>query len=279
MASLTIVLLEKRGLVELMEGEVYTPGTPWTNEERGLLSSSLRLPWGMRLDRTRAEFWENDNLKQLHTDFSILDPQGKTASVGMQINETIYRDDIRIFQGKRHGHAFYVSLIDERGARHDEILSIPYPLKRDKAGYGEFILPWSPYALKAKYYADATRLSMAGENPELVLRLTEGRRVVAELPLTRGGTGMLGPYRATIVEVKRWAGLIFIDAVGMNGIFFGFFVIVLGGGLTYFFPPREFTVRDDDGGCRVGWQAAGSDRLYRDEYETILNRFAGRAEP
>ncbi|WP_298268812.1 cytochrome c biogenesis protein ResB [Geobacter sp.] len=275
-ASLMIVLLEKRGLVELIEGEVYVPGMPWTSEERGLISHSLRLPQPVRLDRIRAEFWENDNLKQLYTDFSFLSPTGAAASYGMHINSTVYHDGIRVFQGKRQGHAFYVRLVDERGGRHDEIFPIPYPPKRDRAGYGEFILPWSPYGLKAKYYADASRRTMAGENPELVLRLTEGRRVVADLSLTRGGTGMLGPYRATLVAVKRWAGLIFIDTVGMGGIFFGFFIIVLGGAFNYFFPPREFTVRDADGGCRVSWRAAGSEKLYRDEFETILHRFAGR---
>lgn len=196
----------------------------------------------------------------------------------MHVNKTIYRDGIRVFQGKRHGHAFYVSLFDERGARHGEIFSVVHPTKRDKAGYGDFNLSWSPFAVKAKYYADAARQSMAGENPQLVLRLVEGKKLLGELSLTKGATGTLGPYTATLVEVKRWGGLIFIDAVGMNGIFFGFFVIVLGGALNYFAPPREFTVREADGGCRVSWLAAGSEKLYRDEYESILNRFAGRTD-
>lgn len=279
LASLAITLLEKRGLIELIEGEIHAPGAPWTNEERGLLSPSLRLPRPVRLDRIQAEFWENDNIKQLYTDFSFLGPQGETASYAMHINKTVYHDGVRVFQGKRHGHAFYVSLVDERGGQHGEIFSVAYPTKRDKAGYGEFILPWSPYGLKAKYYGDAGRQSMTSENPELVLRLVEGKKLLAELSLTKGATGALGPYTATLVEVKRWAGLIFIDTVGMGGIFFGFFVIALGGALNYFAPPREFTVRDDDGGCRVSWQAAGSEKLYRDEYEMILERFTGSAGP
>ncbi len=125
-----------------------------------------------------------------------------------------------------------------------------------------------------KFYGDSERRSVDGSNPLFVMRLMDDGKVAAELPLKVGETGRFGDYTAQLVKVERWGGLIFIDTTGMAGIFLGFFIVCLGGSLSYFCPPRECSVTSTGNGCRIAWRATRFERLYRDEFDE-LRRLAG----
>lgn len=275
-AALVILLFEQRGVLHLVEGETAPPGAPWYQEERGLLAGTLLLPAAVRLDRVAAAYWPNDDLRQLTTDFSFIGQGGVTA-VSMGINRPAWFRGVRLFQGKSYGRAFYVEFRDARGEWHGEILQLDQPANRAQASYGTFLLGWAPFRLKAKYYADAARRGPESDQPLLVLRLVDGARVVSELPLTVGGTGRLGPYAVSLTRTARWGGIIFIRSRGMAGIFFGFFIICLGGGLSYWFPPREILLRRDGAGCRLCWRAGRFAAMYRDEFAAVLAQAAGSA--
>lgn len=273
-SSLLIVLTEKRAVVHLLEGETHEPGAQWLKEEGGLIAGRFILPESVRLDRVVPEYWDTDDLKQLTTEFTFLGRGGETSSYSMHINKTIRYRGMRVFQGKNHGSSFFVEFVDADGKKYREYFELDAPLKRDKSSYRDFQLDWMPYSLQAKYYADADKRKMTGGNPLFMMRLMDGKNIVAELPLKIGETGSIGPYAATLVHASPWGGLIFIDITGMGGVFFGFFIIVLGGSLTYFCSPREFYVKGNDGGCRVSWRAAKFEHLYRLEFEEITKRFA-----
>lgn len=271
-ASLVILLTEQRGVLHLVEGESSPPGAPWYQEERGLLAASLLLPETVRLDRVAAEYWPNDDLKQLTTAFSFVDRGGRTTPVTMGINRPARFRGLRLFQGKSYGRAFYLEFRDPGGGWHGELLLLEQPENRTKAAYGTFLLGWSPFGLKAKYYADVARRGPESDQPLLVVRLLDGERVVGELPLTVGGSGPLGPYTVTLARSARWGGLIFIRSHGMVGIFCGFFLICLGGGLSYFFPPREILLQGGGAGCRLSWRGTRFAAMYRDEFAAVVAR-------
>jgi cytochrome c biogenesis protein len=273
-SSLIIVLTEKRGRLQLIEGELYVPGTPWVMEEKGMLVGSYILPEAVRLDNVFPEFWETDDLKQLTTVISFSDSQGNTKRYKLAINQTVNYQGIRVYQDQRFGHAFFVNLTDKTGTRNGLILQIQNPVKRDKAGYGNFRFGRIPYLLKAKYFVDAEKKNMLSLSPLLVMRLVDRGRVIGEVSLKNGKSGQLGPYTATLVDVSMWAGMIFVDITGMTGIFIGFFIIILGGGLTYFMPPREFYIKKEESGLFIiSWKATRFESFYRDEYEKIAACF------
>ncbi|ABB30835.1 hypothetical protein GeomeDRAFT_0910 [Geobacter metallireducens RCH3] len=273
-SSLVILLYEKRAVIDLLEGEVHKPGADWIKEERGLLAGKLVLPDAVRLDRVVPEYYDNDNMRQLTTDFSFVDAAGRPTPLSMHINKSIRYKGVRIFQGKSYGRAFFVKFTGQDGQEHGEVFSLDQPTDRNTASYKDFVLPWLPSALKTKYYGDADRRSLDGSNPLFVMRLMEGGKAVAELPLKVGETGRLGGYTAQLVKVERWGGLIFIDTTGMAGIFLGFFIVCLGGSLSYFCPPRECSLSPSGEGCRLSWRATRFERLYRDEFD-YLRRLAG----
>lgn len=268
-ASLVILLYEKRGSVELLEGEIHAPGAPWTKQDMGLLAGKFVLPDAVRLDRVVPEFWPNGNLKQLTTDFTFIGRDGRQSPYSMYVNKTIRHRGIRVFQGKSFGRAFYVEFHDRHGVRQGEIFMVDNRYTGDDAPLKDFTVPWTSAAIRAKYYPNSDRRSPVGDNPLLVLQMVEEGKVVEELHLTTGESGSLGGYPATLVKSEWWGGIIFIDTKGMEGIFFAFLVIALGGGMTYLSPPREILVVRAGDGCRLTWRASRFAELYREELECM----------
>lgn len=268
-SSLLILLYEKRAVVDLLEGEMHPAGAAWVKEERGLLAGALVLPDAVRLDRVVPEYYDNDNMRQLTTDFSFVDAAGRAEPFSMHINKSVRYRGVRIFQGKSHGRAFFVKFTGRDGRQHGEVFMLDHPVDRNMASYKDFTLAWLPVNLKTKFYGDAARRSVDGRNPLFVMRLVEGGKVAAELPLKVGETGRLGDYTAQLVKIERWGGLVFIDTTGMAGIFFGFFIVCLGGLLSYFCPPRECSLYPAEGRCRLSWRATRFERLYRDEFDAL----------
>lgn len=275
-SSLVIVLTQKRGLVELVEGEIHSPGSPWTSEDRGTMAERFALPQRVRLDTVAPEFWETDDLKQVTSSLSFLGPDGAVAGQQtLAINRIGNLDGIHIYQGQRFGNAFYVVFTDNSGRAIKKILQMQSPLRRDTASYENISVDGIPYLIKAKYYADAERKSMADGNPLLVLRLVDEGKVIAELPLKKGEEGELGPYRARLVHVSHWAELVFTGYTGMPGIFLGFFIIILGGGLSFFTPPRELFVTREENGVALTCRSGRFDHSQGDECARILAALRG----
>lgn len=270
-SSLLIVLTQKRGLLHLVEGEVHIPGSQWYDESKGILAGNFILPEAVRVDNVISEFWETDDLKQLRTTLSFIDPQGRFTQHALAINSPVNYKGIRIYQTQDFGDAFFVEFNDKDGRRIGKILQMQNPLQKDKPSYRNFQLEEMPYLLKAKYFADAEKNSMNSTNPLLVLRLVDDEKVVSELPLKNGESGQLGPYMVQLAGVSKWSGFIFVDITGMPGIFFGFFIIILGSGLTYFMPPREFYVKKEDSEISLMWKASRFESLYREEHEKVLS--------
>ncbi|MCL4477451.1 MAG: cytochrome c biogenesis protein ResB [Nitrospirae bacterium] len=271
-SSLVIVLTQKRGLLNLIEGEVYLPGSPWLVEENGIFANNFILPEAVRLDSVIPEFWETEDLKQLTTVISFVDTEGRFRRYTLAINQTVNYRGIRAYQKNIFGSAFFVEVIDREGRKNGVILQMQSPPGRDKASYENFRLEGVPYLLKAKYFADADKKSITSANPLLILRLVDKERVIGEIPLKIGESGQLGLYSVKLVNVSRWAGIIFVDITGMPGIFLGFFIIILGGGLTYFMPPREVYLRSEDGGFYVTWKATRFEDFYKEEYERVITQ-------
>lgn len=268
-ASLVILLYEKRGSIDLLEGEVHGAGDPWTRQDMGLLAGTFALPEAVRLDRVVPEFWPNGNLKQLTTDFTFIGADGRHSPYSMHVNKTIRHSGIRVFQGKSFGRAFYVGFQDANGAWQGDIFMVDSRFTGDDTPFKDFTVPWTSATIRAKYYPDSDRRAPVGDNPLLLLQLVKAGKVVEELSLTAGASGTLGGHPVTLVKSEWWGGIIFIDTTGMEGIFFAFLVIALGGGMSYLSPPRELLAVKEGEGCRLAWRAPRFAELYREEFERI----------
>jgi hypothetical protein len=298
-SSLLIVLTEKRGLIHIVEGDTFLPGGPWLLEETGILGGRFILPDAVRLEKSNIEFWETDEVKYQTTVFSFMGSDGKETRHTVGINLNVNNRGLRIYQGRSFGEAFYVSLTDSAGKEFNRVFNLDHPVKRDKASYGNFMLEGIPYMLKTKYYADAEKRTIDSKDPLLVMRLVqidqslggvtgsgeggrfkmdivEKEKVLGEVSLKTGEKKPFGPYAAELVHVAKWTSLIFTRSIGMAGVFAGFFIIIIGGTLTYFMPPREIhAVREGDG-FNLTFKSMKFRNLYEDEFKKIIGTFNER---
>ncbi len=273
-SSLVILLMQNRGLLQLVEGEIYFPGNLWTFEEKGLLAKDFILPEAIRLEKVNFEFYESDELKGLSTFISFIDPQGRFQKYSVGINQIVKFKGVRIYQGNSFGHAFYVELADKEGGTEKIIFDIDHPLRRDRPGYKNFEFEGIPYTIRAHYYVDADRKSMQSNNPLLNILIIDREKSAKEASLKIGESRELGPYTARLVYVSRWSELIFVKDPGMSGVFSAFFIIIAGVMLTYFTPPREFILQKKAEGFSLVWRPSKFERFYEDEFKAILSAFA-----
>lgn len=270
-AVLFLVLTQKRGVVSLAEGEVFTPGMPWSAQERGMLAGYFFLAQAVRLDSLQPEFWETDDIRQQRSVVTFLGPGNQEITYTLEINRTVYHHGIRIDQSSAFGRTFFVILTDEAGKRFPVRMDLEHPLRRDQASYKSFEFDGVPFLLKTKYYADAEKRGIESDTPLLTIRLDQFGEVKGEVSLTPGQAGRLGPYTADLVKTTRWTGLVFSDIKGMTMVFLGFFVIILGGLLTYCTPPREILLVEEEEGCVLQWRAGRFAHFYESELLDIIN--------
>lgn len=268
--SLYIALTQQRGMLFLTEGETFFPGAPWQSEAHGMLAGPLDLPEGVRLDRLAPQFNADTTVGAVTSEVTFLSGSGVATKRRVAINSILHHRGLRVYQNSLYGDVFAVDLTDAAGHMHRENLRMPHPQSIDRAGYNDFQLSWSPVGLSAKYFADADRKSMDSPNRQLVLRLTDRGREIARLSLLPGESGNLGDLRVSLAGTKKWSSLIFVNVAGMPAIFFGFFIMVLGGLIHYCAPPREFLIDRTGSGYDISWKAARFGEFYQDEYRSIV---------
>ncbi len=274
-ASLTIVLTQQSGVIKLYEGEVFPHGGSWGLQDNGVLADNLELPGALRLENVTPEFWETDDVKQVTTEFSLIDSADHAEKFKLSINQILNYKGIRIYQ-QSFGHAFFVEFTDRASRVIPVVLLMESQSQRDKPSYGSFRFKEIPFEIKAKYFADAEKKSMDGKNPLFVMRLLDHDHVVGEAELKVGERGVIGDYTVRLLRVSRWVGLIFTVTPGMSGLYLAFFIIILGAALSYFTPPREFVVTSVDDVLLVKWRGTRFAELYRDEYERIAVAFCNK---
>ncbi len=269
-ASLVFALTLKRGIITLAEDEVFAAGAAWPIEEKGFLAQPFFLPEAVRLEKVRPEFWPDGGLKQLAARIQFLGPDRQTTPYTLSVNNSITHRGTRVSLFRTFGTAFVVELTAGAGGQTQIRIDLEQPARPDQASYGNFSFPTIPFLIKAKYYADVERKLMQSDTPQLVLRLKAEGRTLAELPLTLGQSGRLGPYTAKLLQTDRWAGLIFSASSGMPLLYAGFLIIILGTGLTYFTPPREILVRRNENGLQLYWFPGRFKPFHHEELHKIL---------
>ncbi|BDV44331.1 cytochrome c biogenesis protein ResB [Geotalea uraniireducens] len=276
-SALFYVVTEHRVIVRAVSGDYLQLRPGDYAERRGILAGRLPLPAALTLVRLAPEFWEGDQLKALASELVFFDNAGKRRELTVALSDKTRYHGLVVYQQPAFGNAFLVEFTSGAGNGFDELLPLPMPARRDKAGYGDFPLAGGRYLLKAKYYATADRSGIIPVNPQLVLRLYDGPRLVAETALLIGKSGQLGPYSIRLAEVRWWTDLLFDGSRGTAGIFSGFALLLAGGLLAFFAVPREVVVRPTATGCTVSWRASRFADFYDEERTAVLARCRGES--
>ena len=261
---------EHRVIVRVVEGLAVPLSEATRAVSRGGAAGSLDLPASLRLVDVAPVYWENDQLQQLRSAVEMSDPSGALLTTEVGLSAKGRYNGMILYQQGDFGRAFFLEGVSDDGMPVRQVLTIPMPATRDKAGYESF--PFAPgLELKAKFYADAGRAKMVSDMPELVLRLMAGSRIAGEATFLPGDTARLGTYTLFLREARWWTELLFEGSRGATGIFLGFFLMVSGALVTYFSAPRELFIWRTGGGIAVFWRATRFAEFYAEEKLVIMH--------
>jgi len=275
-ASSLVALTGRQGVLILAEGEQRDAGKGFDFSEHGILAKPLQLPGTVRLEQVMVSFDAKNQPAEVASRLTLKDGSSPPETFTAAVNRISELRGLRVYHSAQYGDAFAVEITDPRGGVRYEKLPLQQPVAPGKAGYGNFDVSWSRYGLSAKYYADAGRKGMTGDNPQLTLRLMEGGREAARTTLSTGKSGALGSYRVRLIAVQKWSKLFFVDLTGMPVVFAGFAIIMLGGLIHYLTPPRElFAVAGADGLYRVSWRAVSFRDFFLDERDRLAAALRG----
>ena len=266
-ASLFIALTQQQAVVQLAEGVTQRPHDPLLLEEHGMLGQPLILPDALRLDQVSYGFRPDYSIRELTSTLSFLSGSDTIDTKTVEINRIVVHRGLRIYQGVEFGHAFFMEVSGPAKEPQVFQLQLQHPDTPEQPSYNDFPnLLGDGRLVRAKYLVDPDKKSFDHIHPLLTLRLDDPDKEVGRLPLQTGAAGTIGPYTFRLIAVAPWSRLILVRLTGIPIVFFGFFIICLGGTLYYFAPPHEVSLREAaDGATLVCWRATRFAAFYADE--------------
>lgn len=268
--SLVYVVTQHRVLLRLTSDEAVRPTPDTVPETVGVLPLTRELPYSVLLKEVRPGFWGNDRLESLSSELYFTGRAGgDPRRVEVALSDKSRFGPYLVYQVNSYGRAFDLELSSPEGVLRPRLF-LPYPDRRDRAGYGEAALPGG-YLLKAKFYADAEQRSMRLNRPPFTVRLYRGSELLRQLTLEPGEAAQLGPYTVRLVRSAWWTDILLDGSRGTFGIFAGFAVILAGVLCSYCLVPREIIVREKDGALHLQQVVRRFASFYREEFEELLS--------
>ncbi|GFO70107.1 ResB-like family cytochrome C biogenesis protein [Geomonas limicola] len=270
--SLMYVVTQHRVFLRLVSGETVVPGAENSAEMLGALRFRRPLPAGITLEEVQPAFYPNDKLAALGSRLSFQkEPGGAPQRVQVALSDKSWYDPFVVYQVNSFGRAFVLEFDSPyRQGRARERLTIPYPQRRDLAGYGEVPLKEEGLVLKGKFYADPEKKGMQLTPSPLFLRLYRDKELLGETALKPGESGSLGPLVLRLARDAWWTDILLDGSRGTFGIFAGFAVILFGVLFSYCLVPREILVREGDGELYLKHSARRFAQIYREEFDAIV---------
>jgi len=275
--SLVYVLTQHRVLLRLTGEEITKLSSDNVLEMRGVLPLGQKLPHSALLKRLQLRFYPNDRLEYLGSELYFTDlPGGEPGRVDVALSDKSQYGPYLVYQANAYGRSFDLEL-QLPGETHRERLYLPYPDRRDQAGYGEVAVTGTPYLLKGKFYADRGRRSMQLNQPPFTLRLYRGTELLQEASLATGGAVQLGPFTVRLAQSEWWTDILLDGSRGTAGIFAGFAIILLGVLSSYCLVPREIILRSGDGALYAQQVVLRFAGFYREEFDDLIQAAGGTA--
>jgi hypothetical protein len=278
--SLVYVLTQHRVLIRLTGQEITRVTSEKVQEMRGVMPLQQGLPYSIVLKTLVPRFWQNDKLEHLSSELYFTDQPGDDPRrVDVALSDKSRHGPFLVYQASAYGRAFDLEFESAGGGIHRERLFLPYPPKRNVAGYGEMAITGTDFLLKGKFYADTNRKTMELNSPPLTLRLYRGKELQGEVTLTSGAREQLGPLAVRLVQSEWWTDVLLDGTHGTGGIFTGFALILAGVLSSYCLVPREIIVREMDGKLYVQHVVRRFAQFYREEFDGLIQNACNRGEP
>lgn len=224
-AALVGLAFQKRGFVQVMEGEVFSGmHDDFLVKELGVFQKRFDAGFKTQLYKFNHEYWETDQIKDISSSVNIIDKNGNMTERTITVNTPVKYKGINVYQSFDYGYALTFVLKRPDGSETVTHFLLDRPDKRTKPFVGKTDFPQTPYIFKMKFYPDISMNSFYLGKPILYLQILKGINNTAFEGLVIPGNVMnIEGNFVRFHGISQWSGLIYVRGVDMSIAYIGFF--------------------------------------------------------
>ncbi len=224
-AALVGLAYQKRGFVQVMEGEVFSGiHDDFLVKEMGLFQQRFDAGFKTQLNKFNHEYWETDQIRDISSLVNIIDKDRKTKEKTINVNSPLKYNGINIYQSFDYGYALTFVLKRPDGSEIVTHFLLDRPDRRTKPFVGKTDFPLTQYIFKMKFYPDISMNSFHLGKPILYLQVLKGmNNQVFEGLVIPGNVINIEGNLVRFHSISQWSGLIYVRGVDMTIAYIGFF--------------------------------------------------------
>ncbi|MBI1810755.1 MAG: cytochrome c biogenesis protein ResB [Nitrospirae bacterium] len=238
-AALIGLAFQKRGFVQVMEGEVFSGSdSDFLVKYMGLFSKRFDTGFKIHLSGFQHTYWDTGDIKSLESSVAVTKGD-TTADYNISVNSPLNINGVKIYQSSNYGYVLSFLLKSSTGKQVVTHFLLDRPDRIGRPAIGRSDFATTDYIFDMKFYPDITKPSFYPSKPILYLRVIERETPVFE--------GLLMPGQAIKVKndillfaaIRSWSGLIFAKNIGTNIAYAGFVIAITGMIINYLLPYKE----------------------------------------
>ena len=275
-AAFLTYILEKRGVVQLIEGDTFLGRTgDFITVENGPWTAGFKPGFRLHLQKFHHAYWDTGDLKELISDIVIYDGAGERHAI-IEKGTPVTVGAVRIYQSGYYGYTVKLSLMEGTKEAVPSYFSLDMAA-RGKPLVGRSDFPMTGYICDFKFYRDVRGNSPYPRAPLLQVRFFRDDREVKSAALLPGDETVVEGRRFRFTEVRGWSGLILRENKALPLVYLGFFVSIGGIFMLYMLIPQTIFLTltpTADGGvsAAAGVTCRRGKKLLLAELQEAINR-------
>jgi len=240
-AAIIGLAFQKRGFVQVMEGEVFSGmHEDFLVKDLGALQQRFDVEFKTQLLRFHHEYWETGQIKDISSLVVIIDKDGRVREKTITVNSPVKYKGINIYQSFDYGYALTFVLKRPDGSETVTHFLLDRPDRRTKPFVGKTDFPQTPYVFRMKFYPDISMNSFHLGKPILYLQVLKGiNNPVFEGLVIPGNVMSIEGNLVRFHGISHWSGLIYVKGVDMSIAYIGFFISCIGASIIFLLPYKE----------------------------------------
>jgi cytochrome c biogenesis protein len=270
-AALVGLAFQKRGFVQVMEGEVFSGmHDDFLVKELGVFQKRFDAGFKTQLYKFNHEYWETDQIKDISSSVNIIDKNGNMTERTITVNTPVKYKGINVYQSFDYGYALTFVLKRPDGSETVTHFLLDRPDKRTKPFVGKTDFPQTPYIFKMKFYPDISMNSFYLGKPILYLQILKGINNTAFEGLVIPGNVMnIEGNFVRFHGISQWSGLIYVRGVDMSIAYIGFFISCIGASIIFLLPHKEIFISQKGSVLSLYGRTNKYKPLFEEEMEEI----------
>ncbi len=269
-AAIIGLAFQKRGFVQVMEGEVFSGNhDAFLVQELGVFPKSFDVGFKTRLSKFKHEYWETGQIKDVSSSVAVIGEDGTARERTITVNSPVKYKGINIYQSLDYGYALSFILKRPGGKETVTHFLLDHSDKRARPLIGSSDFPQTPYIFKMEFYPDISMNSFHLGKPILYLKVLNGNDMVFHGLIIPGNVIKIEGNLVKFFNISPWSGLIYVKNPGMALVYAGFLISCMGAALIFFLPHKEIFISLNGHAVTVYGRTNRYRPLFEEELEGI----------